>query len=60
VLIPLQRPQARASWTKQIRADLSAYEDAGVTWLNIEPHARSLGELRDAVARFAHEVIGVG
>jgi probable F420-dependent oxidoreductase len=49
-----------ASWCAQIRRDLPAYEDAGVTWLLIEPHVRSLGQLRDAVARFADEVVGSG
>jgi probable F420-dependent oxidoreductase len=44
-------------WTKQVRQDLPAYEDAGVTWLTIEPHARSLSEFRDAVARVSDEVI---
>ena len=46
-----------ASWCEQIRRDLSAYEDAGVTWLVIEPHARSFSELRDAVSRLADEVV---
>ena len=46
-----------ASWCQQIRRDLPAYEDAGVTWLMIEPHARSFSELRDAVSRLADEVV---
>ena len=46
------------AWVKQVRQDLSAYEDAGVTWLTIEPHTRSLAELRDAVALVADEVLG--
>jgi probable F420-dependent oxidoreductase len=37
------------AWLEQIRDDLPAYEDAGVTWLTIEPHARSLTEFRTAV-----------
>jgi probable F420-dependent oxidoreductase len=45
------------AWAKQVRNDLAAYEDAGVTWLTIEPHARSLDQLRDAVARVADDVI---
>lgn len=45
------------SWAKRIRSDLATYQDAGVTWLTIEPHARSLAELEDAVARVADEVI---
>jgi probable F420-dependent oxidoreductase len=48
-----------AAWTKQILRDLSAYEDAGVTWLTIEPHARSLDEMRDTVARVADDIIAV-
>jgi probable F420-dependent oxidoreductase len=46
-----------ASWCQQIRRELPAYESAGVTWLMIEPHSRSLSELRDAVSRLADEVV---
>jgi probable F420-dependent oxidoreductase len=46
-----------SSWAKQIRRDLPAYEDAGVTWLMIEPYSRSLSELRGAVAVMADEVL---
>ena len=48
-----------SSWAKQIRRDLPAYEDAGVTWLMIEPYSRSLSELRGAVAVMADEVLSV-
>jgi len=44
-------------WAKQVRRDLAAYEDAGVTWLTVEPSARSLEELRTAVAVVADEVL---
>jgi probable F420-dependent oxidoreductase len=44
-------------WAKRVHRDLTAYEDAGVTWLTIEPHSRSLEELRSAVAIVADEVI---
>jgi alkanesulfonate monooxygenase SsuD/methylene tetrahydromethanopterin reductase-like flavin-dependent oxidoreductase (luciferase family) len=46
-----------SAWSKQIRRDLPAYVDAGVTWLMIEPYARSLSEFRDAVAVIADEVV---
>jgi probable F420-dependent oxidoreductase len=46
-----------ASWCQQISRDLPAYEDAGVTWLLIEPHVRSFSQLREALARFADEVV---
>jgi probable F420-dependent oxidoreductase len=49
-----------SAWAKQIRRDLSAYEDAGVTWLMIEPYSRSLSQLRDAVAVMADEVVSAG
>jgi probable F420-dependent oxidoreductase len=50
--------QANASsWAKQISRDLPAYVEAGVTWLMIEPHSRSLSEFRDAVAVMADEVV---
>jgi len=45
-----------ASWSRRIRRDLGAYEEAGVTWLTIEPYSRSLGQLRDDVLRIADEV----
>jgi len=45
------------SWAAQIKRDLASYEDAGVTWMTIEPHARSFGEFRDAVARVADLVL---
>lgn len=43
------------AWARRIRRDLPAYEEAGVTWLSIEPHAHSLSELRQAVGGFADE-----
>ncbi len=46
-----------ASWAAQIRRDLPAYEDAGVTWLLIEPWSRSFSEFRDSVSRLADEVV---
>jgi probable F420-dependent oxidoreductase len=45
------------SWSKRIKQDLSAYEDAGVTWMTLEPHARSFSELRDAVSKVADVVV---
>ncbi len=59
-LVPFGDQADMASWCTQIRRDLAAYDDAGVTWLLIEPHVRSLGQLRDAVARFADEVMVAG
>jgi probable F420-dependent oxidoreductase len=56
-LTPFGDQDDPASWSKQIRRDLHAYEDAGVTWLIIEPHSRSLGQLRDAVKLMADEVV---
>jgi probable F420-dependent oxidoreductase len=46
-----------AAWSEQIRRDLHAYEDAGVTWLMIEPQARSLTQFREAVARLSEDVV---
>jgi hypothetical protein len=47
-----------AAWAGQIRRDLGAYEDAGVTWLTLEPHARTLADMREAVSLLAEQVIG--
>jgi probable F420-dependent oxidoreductase len=46
-----------SAWAEQIRRDLNAYEDAGVTWLMIEPYSRNLSQLRDSVSRIADGVI---
>ncbi|HEX5586587.1 MAG TPA: TIGR03619 family F420-dependent LLM class oxidoreductase [Acidimicrobiia bacterium] len=45
------------AYAKLVRDDLAAYEDAGVTWCTIEPQVRSFAEFRDAVHRFADELI---
>jgi probable F420-dependent oxidoreductase len=47
-----------AAWAEKVRRDLGAYEDAGVTWLTLEPHARTLADLRQAVSILADQVIG--
>lgn len=45
------------AWAKRIHQDLAAYEDAGVTWLTIEPGSRNLDDLRTAIAMLADEVL---
>lgn len=47
-----------SAWSPPVAADLNRYEDIGVTWLTIEPQSRSFLDLRDAVGRFADEVLG--
>jgi probable F420-dependent oxidoreductase len=42
----------------EVKRDLPAYEDAGVTWLTVGPNARSLTAFRDEVALLADELIG--
>ena len=46
-----------ASWAAQIRRDLPAYQEAGVTWLLIEPWSRSFSEFCDSVSRLSDEVV---
>lgn len=48
------------AWAADIRRDLPAYEDAGVTWFTIEPHARSASELREAIAHLGDLVASAG
>jgi probable F420-dependent oxidoreductase len=50
----------RSDWSagcRALKANLSAYEDAGIGWLMIDPPSRSLDAYRDDVNRFADIVM---
>jgi len=44
-------------WIAQVRRDLPAYADAGVTWLTIEPNAHSLADMVELLDRCGNELI---
>jgi probable F420-dependent oxidoreductase len=54
---PFGDPRDFPTFTAKVRADLPAYEDAGVTWLTFEPHVRGLAGFREQVAAFSDEII---
>jgi probable F420-dependent oxidoreductase len=54
---PFGDPRDVTEFAKRVGADLSAYEDAGVTWLTMEPHARGLSAFRDQVSRLSDGLV---
>jgi probable F420-dependent oxidoreductase len=54
---PFGDPRDLPTFIKRVASDMSAYEDAGVTWLTMEPHARDLSAFRDQVSRLSDDLV---